>query len=126
MIREGLWVELRERLNALWLPLRRGFIPTGLGIKLSVCPSCLQAQQGKFLSDVENELEELAVTIAQAKKMVELIKVTLERLCSVSAALLGWGWRRRGCEILGWRRGCEILGCMGCRDGAHRCTMKQW
>ncbi|NWU37894.1 TRI47 protein, partial [Hylia prasina] len=33
-----------------------------------------QAQQGKFLSDVENELEELAVTIAQAKKMVELIK----------------------------------------------------
>ncbi|KFV46979.1 Tripartite motif-containing protein 47, partial [Gavia stellata] len=36
-----------------------------------------QAQQAKFLSDVENELEELAVTIAQAKKMVELIKVTL-------------------------------------------------
>ncbi|KFP29555.1 Tripartite motif-containing protein 47, partial [Colius striatus] len=35
-----------------------------------------QAQQAKFLSDVENELEELAVTIAQAKKMVELIKVT--------------------------------------------------
>ncbi|NXO31397.1 TRI47 protein, partial [Cisticola juncidis] len=33
-----------------------------------------QAQQGKFLSDVENELQELAVTIAQAKKMVELIK----------------------------------------------------
>ncbi|KFO64365.1 Tripartite motif-containing protein 47, partial [Corvus brachyrhynchos] len=33
-----------------------------------------QAQQAKFLSDVENELEELAVTIAQAKKMVELIK----------------------------------------------------
>ncbi|XP_009694469.1 PREDICTED: tripartite motif-containing protein 47, partial [Cariama cristata] len=32
------------------------------------------AQQGKFLSDAENELEELAVTIAQAKKMVELIK----------------------------------------------------
>ncbi|NWH18407.1 TRI47 protein, partial [Grus americana] len=34
----------------------------------------LQAQQAKFLSDAENELEELAVTIAQAKKMVELIK----------------------------------------------------
>ncbi|KFP52055.1 Tripartite motif-containing protein 47, partial [Cathartes aura] len=33
-----------------------------------------QAQQAKFLSDVENELEELAVTIAQGKKMVELIK----------------------------------------------------
>ncbi|KAF1584338.1 UNVERIFIED_CONTAM: Tripartite motif-containing protein 47, partial [Eudyptes robustus] len=33
-----------------------------------------QAQQAKFLSDAENELEELAVTIAQAKKMVELIK----------------------------------------------------
>ncbi|NWR31828.1 TRI47 protein, partial [Tachuris rubrigastra] len=33
-----------------------------------------EAQQAKFLSDVENELEELAVTIAQAKKMVELIK----------------------------------------------------
>ncbi|NXA04391.1 TRI47 protein, partial [Sapayoa aenigma] len=33
-----------------------------------------EAQQTKFLSDVENELEELAVTIAQAKKMVELIK----------------------------------------------------
>uniref|UniRef100_A0A8C3UE69 TRI47 protein n=2 Tax=Catharus ustulatus TaxID=91951 RepID=A0A8C3UE69_CATUS len=33
-----------------------------------------QAQQAKFLSDVENELEELAVTITQAKKMVELIK----------------------------------------------------
>ncbi|KFU93381.1 Tripartite motif-containing protein 47, partial [Chaetura pelagica] len=32
------------------------------------------AQQAKFLSDVENELEELSVTIAQAKKMVELIK----------------------------------------------------
>ncbi|KFQ90344.1 Tripartite motif-containing protein 47, partial [Phoenicopterus ruber ruber] len=33
-----------------------------------------QAQQAKYLSDAENELEELAVTIAQAKKMVELIK----------------------------------------------------
>ncbi|KAM8992074.1 E3 ubiquitin-protein ligase TRIM47 isoform 2-T2 [Ara ararauna] len=33
-----------------------------------------EAQQAKFLSDAENELEELAVTIAQAKKMVELIK----------------------------------------------------
>ncbi|KFQ32319.1 Tripartite motif-containing protein 47, partial [Mesitornis unicolor] len=33
-----------------------------------------QAQQAKFLSDVENELEELTVTIAQAKKMVALIK----------------------------------------------------
>ncbi|NXT24597.1 TRI47 protein, partial [Syrrhaptes paradoxus] len=33
-----------------------------------------EAQQAKFLSDVENELEELAVTIAQAKKMVALIK----------------------------------------------------
>ncbi|XP_030915774.1 E3 ubiquitin-protein ligase TRIM47 [Geospiza fortis] len=32
------------------------------------------AQQAKFLSDAENELEELAVTITQAKKMVELIK----------------------------------------------------
>lgn len=106
-VREDLWDELRERLNALWLPL-------GLGIKLSVCPSCLQAQQGKFLSDVENELEELTVTIAQAKKMVELIKVTLQWLCSVSAALLGREWRKD----------CEILGCMGCRDGAHRCTMK--
>uniref|UniRef100_A0A8C9U4G3 Tripartite motif containing 47 n=1 Tax=Serinus canaria TaxID=9135 RepID=A0A8C9U4G3_SERCA len=31
-------------------------------------------QVPKFLSDVENELEELAVTITQAKKMVELIK----------------------------------------------------
>ncbi|NXH88223.1 TRI47 protein, partial [Edolisoma coerulescens] len=66
-VREGLWVELRGRLDALLLP-------PGLGVKLSVCPSCLQAQQAKFLSDVENELEELAVTIAQAKKMVELIK----------------------------------------------------
>nr|XP_021397314.2 E3 ubiquitin-protein ligase TRIM47 [Lonchura striata domestica] len=33
-----------------------------------------QAQQAKFLSDAENELQELAVTITQAKKMVELIK----------------------------------------------------
>ncbi|KAK2528460.1 hypothetical protein Q9233_007431 [Columba guinea] len=33
-----------------------------------------EAQQAKVLSDAENELEELAVTIAQAKKMVELIK----------------------------------------------------
>ncbi|NXX18768.1 TRI47 protein, partial [Podargus strigoides] len=33
-----------------------------------------EAQQAKFLSDVENELEALTVTIAQAKKMVELIK----------------------------------------------------
>ncbi|XP_051490866.1 E3 ubiquitin-protein ligase TRIM47 isoform X2 [Apus apus] len=33
-----------------------------------------EAQQAKFLSDVENELEELSVTIAQAKKIVELIK----------------------------------------------------
>ncbi|XP_074967297.1 E3 ubiquitin-protein ligase TRIM47 [Phalacrocorax aristotelis] len=33
-----------------------------------------EAQQAKFLSDAENELEELAVTIAQAKKMVALIK----------------------------------------------------
>ncbi|NWU77088.1 TRI47 protein, partial [Onychorhynchus coronatus] len=33
-----------------------------------------EAQQAKFLSNVENELEELGVTIAQAKKMVELIK----------------------------------------------------
>ncbi|NXF51763.1 TRI47 protein, partial [Oceanites oceanicus] len=33
-----------------------------------------QAQQAKFLSDVENELEELVVTITQAKKMVDLIK----------------------------------------------------
>uniref|UniRef100_A0A8B9ZG42 Tripartite motif-containing protein 47 n=1 Tax=Anas platyrhynchos TaxID=8839 RepID=A0A8B9ZG42_ANAPL len=35
-----------------------------------------EAQQAKFLSNVENELEELAVTITQTKKMVELIKVT--------------------------------------------------
>lgn len=107
-VREALWIKLRERLNALWLPL-------GLGVKLSVCPSCLQAQQAKFLSDAENELEELAVTITQAKKMVELIKVTLQWPCSDSAALLGWGWRRRGCEI---------LGCMSCKDGAHRSTME--
>ncbi|NWW52408.1 TRI47 protein, partial [Pedionomus torquatus] len=33
-----------------------------------------EAEQAKFLSNVDNELEELAVTIAQAKKMVELIK----------------------------------------------------
>ncbi|NXE12840.1 TRI47 protein, partial [Lophotis ruficrista] len=33
-----------------------------------------QAQRAKFLSDAENELQALAVTIAQAKKMVELIK----------------------------------------------------
>ncbi|NXN91916.1 TRI47 protein, partial [Rhinopomastus cyanomelas] len=33
-----------------------------------------EAQQAKFLRDVENELEELTLTIAQAKKMVELIK----------------------------------------------------
>ncbi|KFP85098.1 Tripartite motif-containing protein 47, partial [Apaloderma vittatum] len=33
-----------------------------------------QAQKAKVFSDVENELEELAVTIAQSKKMVELIK----------------------------------------------------
>uniref|UniRef100_A0A8C2UCD1 Tripartite motif containing 47 n=1 Tax=Coturnix japonica TaxID=93934 RepID=A0A8C2UCD1_COTJA len=33
-----------------------------------------EAQQAKFLSSVDNELEELAVTIAQTRKMVELIK----------------------------------------------------
>ncbi|NXJ88374.1 TRI47 protein, partial [Corythaixoides concolor] len=33
-----------------------------------------ETQQAKFLSAAENELEELTVTIAQAKKMVELIK----------------------------------------------------
>ncbi|NWH77384.1 TRI47 protein, partial [Piaya cayana] len=33
-----------------------------------------EAQQAKFLSDVENELVDLAVTITQAKKMVEIIK----------------------------------------------------
>ncbi|NXD87113.1 TRI47 protein, partial [Halcyon senegalensis] len=33
-----------------------------------------EAQQATFLSSVENELQELSVTIAQAKKMVELIK----------------------------------------------------
>ncbi|XP_062447933.1 E3 ubiquitin-protein ligase TRIM47 [Rhea pennata] len=33
-----------------------------------------EAQRAKFLSNVENELEELAVTIAQTRKMVELIK----------------------------------------------------
>lgn len=106
-VREGLWIALKERLSALWLPL-------GLGVKLSVCPSSLQAQQAKFLSDAENELQELAVTITQAKKMVELIKVTLQCLSSGSAALLGWGWRKRGCEI---------LGCVGCKDGPHRSTM---
>ncbi|XP_064007070.1 E3 ubiquitin-protein ligase TRIM47 isoform X2 [Pogoniulus pusillus] len=38
-----------------------------------------EAQQAKFLSDVNNELEELAVTTAQAKKMVELIKNTASK-----------------------------------------------
>ncbi|NWX98662.1 TRI47 protein, partial [Nothoprocta ornata] len=33
-----------------------------------------EGQRAKFLSNVENELEELAVTIAQTRKMVELIK----------------------------------------------------
>ncbi|NXE48790.1 TRI47 protein, partial [Casuarius casuarius] len=33
-----------------------------------------KAQRAKFLSNVENELEELAVTITQTRKMVELIK----------------------------------------------------
>lgn len=66
------------------------------GAELSICPSCPQAQQAKFLSDAENELEELAVTIAQAKKMVELIKVILRWLCSVSAALLGRGAAAKG------------------------------
>ncbi|XP_072208419.1 E3 ubiquitin-protein ligase TRIM47 [Excalfactoria chinensis] len=33
-----------------------------------------EAQQAKLLSSVDNELEELAVTIAQSRKMVELIK----------------------------------------------------
>ncbi|OXB61134.1 hypothetical protein ASZ78_013697 [Callipepla squamata] len=33
-----------------------------------------EAQQAKFLSSVDGELKELAVTIAQTKKMVELIK----------------------------------------------------
>lgn len=47
-----------------------------LGTELSAHPLCPQAQQAKFLSNVENELEELAVTITQTKKMVELIKVT--------------------------------------------------
>ncbi|XP_029815933.1 E3 ubiquitin-protein ligase TRIM47 [Manacus vitellinus] len=55
------------------------FTPTSLpgsrGSKPNVVlPSWTVAQQAKFLSDVENELEELAVTIAQAKKLVELIK----------------------------------------------------
>lgn len=44
-------------------------------VELSAHPLCLQAQQAKFLSSVDNELEELAVTIAQTRKMVELIKV---------------------------------------------------
>ncbi|KGL72278.1 Tripartite motif-containing protein 47, partial [Tinamus guttatus] len=35
-----------------------------------------KGQRGKFLSNVENELEELAVTIAQTRKMLELIKVS--------------------------------------------------
>ncbi|KFP01396.1 Tripartite motif-containing protein 47, partial [Calypte anna] len=38
-----------------------------------------EAQKAKFLSDVENKLEELSVTIAQAKKMVELIKSTARK-----------------------------------------------
>ncbi|XP_067164477.1 E3 ubiquitin-protein ligase TRIM47 [Apteryx mantelli] len=33
-----------------------------------------EAQRAKFLSNVDNELEELVVTIAQTRKMVELIK----------------------------------------------------
>ncbi|NWI16340.1 TRI47 protein, partial [Crypturellus soui] len=33
-----------------------------------------EGQRAKFLSNVENELEELAVTVAQTRKMVELIK----------------------------------------------------
>ncbi|NXD16032.1 TRI47 protein, partial [Nothocercus nigrocapillus] len=33
-----------------------------------------KGQRAKFLSNVENELEELAVTVAQTRKMVELIK----------------------------------------------------
>lgn len=77
-----------------WVPCAS--LPPGSGAELSVCPSCPQAQQAKFLSDVENELEELAVTIAQAKKMVELIKVTLRWLRSVSAALLGQGVEVKG------------------------------
>ncbi|KFQ10413.1 Tripartite motif-containing protein 47, partial [Leptosomus discolor] len=60
-----------------------------------------QAQQAKFLSDVENELEELGVTIAQAKKMVELIKVILRWLRSVSAALLGRGAEVKGPQAFG-------------------------
>lgn len=59
------------------------------GTELSICPSCPQAQQAKVLSDAENELEELAVTIAQAKKMVELIKVILRWLHSVSVVAKG-------------------------------------
>ena len=87
----GLWVELRERQGPPRLPA------AGIGgTELSVCPSCPQAQQAKFLSDVENELEELAVTIAQGKKMVELIKVTLRWLRSISAALLGQGAEAKG------------------------------
>lgn len=46
-----------------------------MDVELSARPLCLQAQQAKFLSSVDNELEELAVTIAQTRKMVELIKV---------------------------------------------------
>lgn len=46
-----------------------------MDVELSARPLCLQAQRAKFLSSVDNELEELAVTIAQTRKMVELIKV---------------------------------------------------
>ncbi|NWU96574.1 TRI47 protein, partial [Upupa epops] len=54
-----------------------------------------EAQQAKFLRDVENELEELALTIAQARKMVELIKGAatkergkVEKLFAEASALL--------------------------------------
>lgn len=110
VVRQGLWVELRDRQGPLCLSATR----TG-GAELSVCSSCPQAQKAKFLSDAENELEELAVTIAQARKMVELIKVTL-RWLRVGEALLGWGVEAN--ELL-----CGLEGGTGRRPSAGPCTL---
>lgn len=63
--------------KVVWAADWQGLLPgSEQGAELSAHPLCPQAQQAKFLSSVENELEELAVTITQTKKMVELIKVT--------------------------------------------------
>lgn len=78
-------------------------LPLGSGAELSVCPSCPQAQKAKVLSDAENELEELAVATAQAKKVVELIKVILRWLRSVSLVAKGQGgerWCSQGSKCL--------------------------